>query len=157
MASLFGPAGAAQGSPDQLHSGSFRADDLELTIPGVDVPGSLVQQVNFTLTRNVNMLYEIGSTNVYYVGNRRQGQCQMQRIVGGSAGFEALLAKYGNMCEPQPLTLGAKGGCGGSSGSGITYNLVAATLTQVGASVTAQEIVVTESLGFIFADLTTGT
>jgi len=152
MASIFGPAGAAAGSPEQTHSGSFRADDLELTIAG-DAPGALVQQVNFTLTRSVNMLYEIGSTNVYYVGNRRQGQAQMQRIVGGASTFRALLDQYGNMCEPQAIELNATGGCGGAGGEGINYRLLAATLTQVGASVTAQDIVITESLGFIFSDL----
>lgn len=156
MASIFGPAGSAKGSPDQLHKGSFRADDLELSIEG-DADGSLVQQVNFTLTRTVNMLYEIGSTNVYYVGNRRQGQAQMQRIVGGSSSFKKLLENYGKMCDPKPLELKAKGGCGeAGGGEGINYILKAATLTQVGASVTAQDIVITESLGFIFADLDLG-
>ena len=141
MPSIFGEG--------QLHTNSFRADDLELDIAG-DAKGALVQQVNFTLTRTVNMLYEIGSTNVYYVGNRRQGQAQLQRIVGGSGSFQTLLTEYGNMCEPKPLALNATSGCGGGA---VNYNMLAATLTQVGASVTAQEIVITESLGFIFADL----
>lgn len=137
---------------EQLHRGSFRADDLKLVLPSGDGDGALVQQVNFTMTRQVNMLYEIGSTNVYYVGNRRQGQAQLQRVVGGSANFQALLQDYGDMCEPDMLTLEASGGCGGAGG-GVTYNCMEATLTQVGASVTAQDIIITESLGFIFADL----
>jgi hypothetical protein len=148
MASLF------TNSEQQTHSGSFRADDLELNIGG-PAKGALVQQVNFTMNRTVNMLYEIGSTNVYYVGNRRQGQCQMQRIVGGSSTMASLIKDYGDMCAPKDLTMTAKGGCGGASGS-ITYTMTSATLTQIGASVTAQDIVVTESLGFIFADLSDG-
>ena len=154
MPSIFGgTAGKATGSPDQKFNGAFRADDLTLTIPG-GASGAMVQQVNFTITRNVNMLYEIGSTNVYYVGNRRQGQCQMNRIVGGKGDFKKLLTDYGDMCKPKPLTLDAKGGCGGAEG-GITYTLESATLTTVGASVTAQDIVITENLGFIFTDLNT--
>lgn len=149
MASLFA------NSKDQKWSGSFRADDLELQSP-TSGEGALVQQVNFTCNRTINMLYEIGSTNVYYVGNRRQGQCQMQRIVGGASTMAGLIQDYGDMCDPQALVLKAKGGCGGAAGDGITYNMDAAVLTQVGASVTAQDIVITESLGFIFADLTDG-
>jgi hypothetical protein len=144
MANIFGT--------EQLHRGSFRADDLKMTFGGQDGDGALVQQANFTLTRNVIMLYEVGSTNVYYVGNRRQGQAQLNRVVGGSSTMSALLNKFGNMCEPDMIKLEASGGCGGAGGS-ISYTLMEATLTQVGASVTAQEIVITEQLGFIFADL----
>lgn len=136
---------------EQLHKGSFRADDLTLTLGGQGGDGALVQSANFTMTRQVNMLYEIGSTNVYYVGNRRNGTVQMSRIVGGSANFKTLVTEYGDMCKPKALTLEAKGGCGG--GQGVKYDMKSATLTQLGMSVTAQEIVITENLGFIFADL----
>jgi hypothetical protein len=146
MANVFGST--------QKHKGSFRADDLKMTFGGTGGDGALVQQANFTLTRNVNMLYEIGSTNVYYVGNRRQGQAQLNRIVGGSGTMSALLSKFGDMCKPDTITLTASGGCGGGGGS-ANYNLKEATLTQIGASVTAQEIVITEQLGFIFADIET--
>lgn len=135
---------------EQQHKNSFRAEDLKMTLAGADGDGALVQQVNFTLTRQVNLLYEIGSTNVYYVGNRRQGQCQMSRIVGGASNFKTLVTKYGDMCKPEDLTLTASAGC---QGTPVTYNLKKATLTQLGASVTAQDIVITENLGFIFTDL----
>lgn len=137
---------------EQPHKGSFRADDLTMTFAGGSGDGALVQQANFTVTRAVNMLYEIGSTNIYYVGNRRQGQAQLQRVVSGSALFKTLLEKYGDMCEPEMLTLTASSGCGGAEGE-VTYNLKEATLTQVGAAVTSQDVIITETLGFIFADL----
>ena len=138
---------------EQTHEGSFRADDLKLTFTGGGGAGALVQQANFTLTRQVNMLYEIGSTNVYYVGNRRQGQAQLNRVVGGSGTFEALVETFGDMCEPDMLSLEATGGCGGTGGKGVTYNLMEAVITQIGASVTAQDIIITETLGFLFADI----
>lgn len=137
---------------EQKHSGSFRADDVELDLGGASGEKALVQSVQFTINRAINFLYEIGSTNVYYVGNRRQGQCQMSRVVGGSSSFGTLVSQYGDMCNPKDLTIRAKGGCGGASG-GVTYTLKKATLNSMGASVTAQEIVINEQLGFVFADL----
>jgi len=143
--SLFGDA--------QVHGGSITADDVILDFPGGGAAeGALVQQVNFTINRTVNMIYEIGSSNVYYVGNRRQGQAQFNRIVGGSDTFITLLTTYGDMCLPEDLVLSAGVG-GGCANGGVQYVLKEATLTSVGASVTAQDIVVTETLGFIFLDL----
>jgi hypothetical protein len=136
----------------QSHVGSFRAEDLTLTLGGQKAV--LVQQVQFTCNRTVNMLYEIGSNNVYYVGNRRQGQCQMSRVVGGNASMRQLITKFGNMCSPDTLELKATGSGGGKcSQAKRTYTMLDATLTSIGASITAQEIVLTENLGFIFSDL----
>lgn len=142
MASVFGT--------EQKHKGSFRAEDLKMTFGGGGGDGALVQSANFTLTRQVNLLYEIGSTNVYYVGNRRQGQAQLSRIVGGAGSFQTLVTTYGDMCKPKDITMEASGGCGGK---GVKYNMKSATLTTIGASVTAQDIVITENVGFIFLDL----
>lgn len=136
----------------QAHVGSFRAEDLTLTLGGQKAV--LVQQVQFTCNRTVNMLYEIGSNNVYYVGNRRQGQCQMSRVVGGNSSMRQLITKFGNMCQPDKLELKATGAGGGKcSQAKRTYTMLDATLTSIGASITAQEIVLTENLGFIFSDL----
>ena len=144
----------------QTHVGSFRAEDLTLTLGGD--AAVLVQQVQFTCNRTVNMLYEIGSNNVYYVGNRRQGQCQMSRVVGGNPAMRALITKFGNMCTPDILELKAQPRGIGVSAPGVlgkcaqaqrTYRMLDATLTSIGASITAQEIVLTENLGFIFSDL----
>jgi hypothetical protein len=137
---------------EQKHTGSFRAEDFNLTIGGK--AGVLVQQVQFTVNRTVNMLYEIGSNNIYYVGNRRQGQCQMSRVVGGNSSMATLVKDYGDMCNPKELKLEATGKGGGKCAQAKrTYRMTSATLTSIGASVTAQEIVLTENLSFIFADL----
>jgi hypothetical protein len=144
MASPFGK--------EQQHKGTFRAEDLKMTFAGGSGDGALVQQANFTVNRTVNFLYEIGSNNIYYVGNRRQGQAQLVRVVGGSATFKTMVTKYGDMCNPADLTLEGSGGCGGVTVN-VTYTLKKATLTSIGASVTAQEIVINENLGFICSDI----
>ena len=140
------------GGSSQTHNGSFRAEDLTVDFGGQSGVGALVQQAQFTVQRAVNMLYELGSNNVYYVGNRRQGTANLSRIVGNSSTFRQLITKFGDMCKPDTLTLTASGGCGGASGT-VNYDLLNATLTSVGGSVTAQDIVITEQLAFICSDI----
>jgi hypothetical protein len=158
--SIFSSGGGA----DQLHGGSFRADNVKLTWDGsTDAKGAIVQQVQFQIQRNINMLYEIGSTNVYYVGGRRQGTATFSRVVSGSQTFTKLATDFGNICTPKDLTLNAsQSACGGTAPAGaapattpggVTYTLKSATLQSVGASVSANDIVINESLGFMFLDL----
>jgi hypothetical protein len=146
--------GAAGGST-QLHKGSFRAEDLKMTFGGQDGNGALVQQANFTVNRAVNFLYEIGSNNIYYVGNRRQGQASLQRVVSTSAVFKTLLSTYGDMCNPKDIVFTTNSECltAATAVAPTNYTLKFATLTSIGASVTAQEVTVNESLQFICADL----
>lgn len=166
--SVFQSAGAGV---DQAFGGAFTADNVHLTWASASIPigiaavsgaegGAMVQQVQFNVKRSINMLYEIGSTNVYYVGGRRQGQANFNRVVSGSTTFTNLAKTFGDICNPNDLTLNAKQtACnstttaGTVTGGGVTYTLVAATLDTVGASVSAQDIVINESLGFIFLDL----
>ena len=149
---------------DQKWSGSFLADNVKLTWNGpggggngAAKGGALVQQVQFQIQRNVNMLYEIGSPNVYYVGGRRQGNATFTRVVSGSNDFKGMAKTFGDICKPEDLTLnGSQAACGatnGASGGGVTYVLMKATLNQVGASVSANDIVINETLGFMFTDL----
>lgn len=140
------------GGPAQTHNGSFRAEDLTINFGGQSGVGALVQQVQFTVQRTVNMIYELGSSNVYYVGNRRQGTANLSRVVASNTAFRELIAKFGDMCKPDTLTLTAAGGCGGQSGE-VNYDLLEATLTSIGGSVTANDIVINEQLAFICADI----
>jgi hypothetical protein len=147
--------GVAGGST-QLHKGSFRAEDLKMTFAGAAGDGALVQQANFTVNRAINFLYEIGSNNVYFVGNRRQGQAALQRVVSTSQVFKNLLTTYGDMCNPKDIDFTTNSGCGSSgttAGSTTSYKLKFATLTSIGASVTAQDVTVNESLQFMCVDL----
>jgi len=162
------------GGEDQVYSGSFRAELVKLDwSAGAGAPGAgggggakrgaLVQQVQFQIQRTVNMLYEIGSPNVYYVGGRRQGNATFTRVVSGSDTFKQLATDFGDICKPNDLTLdasqsacaagGAAGAAAGAVAGGVKYTLLGATLNLVGASVTAQDVVINETLGFMFVDL----
>jgi hypothetical protein len=136
--------------PAQTNNGGVSAENVILTVGGQDV--MVAQQFQFTLTRNLNMLYEIGTTKTYYVGNRRQGQGQLNRVVAGASGFTGAMTKLGDMCTPVDCQLGGFGCKGGA----VTYTLKQATATSLGASVTAQDVIITESIGIIFVDIDYG-
>jgi hypothetical protein len=133
---------------EQELKGVVTAEDVTLTVAGETA--AVAQQLQFTLNRTVNLLYEIGTTDVYYVGNRRQGQGQLNRVVAGAGGFGTIVSTLGDMCEPNEISLQGSA-CKGNGNT--TYLLKSVTLTSLGASVTAQDIIITETLGFIFIDI----
>ena len=124
-----------------------------------------MQRVNFTINRPINFIYELGTKgapqNVYYVGGRRQGQAQFERIVGGSNAFKTFVDNYGPLCDKvaENIELTAHGGCPiseakvGAAENGIKYTLKTPKITTLGASVSAQDIVIMESVGMVFLDL----
>jgi hypothetical protein len=146
---------------NQTPGGAFTAENCTLSGTGLG-DGAVVQRVNFSIERPINFIYEIGSTgntnNVYYVGGRRRGQAQFERVVGGSSTFKDFVTNYGPLCENKgaDITLKAAGGCSlgtGNLSQAVTYTLITPRLTTVGASVSAQDIVIMESIGLVFLDL----
>ena len=163
MASVFGGAGPAAGAPQTI-LGVIKAEDVNLKFNGAPAVGAIVQEAQWSLDRTVNMLYEVGTQNVYYVGDRRKGQAKFTRVVGGSKDFKLAVGFYGDLCKSASnsltLEVGASscaavppGGGAPVGGGTITYKLLGVTLTSIGASVTANDIVVTENMGFMFVDM----
>lgn len=150
------PAGTSIFSGNnQKVNGVIRAEDVKLKINSADALGAIVQQAEWSLERTVNMLYEIGSQNVYYVGDRRKGTARFSRVVGGSASFKTIVSVYGKLCDAAKNTMQLTAGASscGVGGSSITYTLLGVTLNSIGASVTANDIIVTESMSFMFVDM----
>lgn len=140
----------------QTHKGSFRADQLQLLFDGDNVRGWLVQNIQFSYTQQVTLLYEVGSEFVYYVGGRAQGTASLARVIGPSSNTADLINKYNDICQPQPITMSASAGCPGADGvsrGGMEYTLEDAVLVSIAVTVTAQDVVITEQLQFIFVDL----
>jgi hypothetical protein len=134
----------------QTTNGGVSAENVSLRIAGQEV--AVAQQFQFTLTRNVNLLFEIGTTKTYYVGNRRQGQGTLNRVVAGAANFRGIVTDLGDLCAPKDCQLQGFGCTGGA----VTYTLKHALATSLGATVTAQDVIITESLGLIFVDINYG-
>ncbi len=139
----------------QSHNGGFRADQLTLTLGGVDVRGFLIQNIQFSYTQQLTLLYEIGSEFVYYVGGRAQGTSTIARILGPQAAGGDFLNRYTDLCEPQDMEFNASAGCAGAGTGAGRYTIIDAVLTTISVSVTSQEVVINEQLQFIFIDLET--
>ena len=134
----------------QTFNGGFRADQLTVTFGGIDVAGFLVQNIQFSYTQQITLLYEIGSEFVYYVGGRAQGTATLARVVGPAPLGGIFINLFNDLCNPQDITFDSSSGC---EGGGLTYTLEDAVLTTVSVSVTAQDVVINEQLQFIFIDL----
>jgi hypothetical protein len=134
----------------QTHNGGFRADQLSVTFGGVDVAGFLVQNIQFSYTQQVTLLYELGSEFVYYVGGRAQGTATIARVIGPAPLAGQFITQFNDLCNPQDIEFDASSGC---EGGGARYTLLDAVLTTVSISVTSQEVVINEQLQFIFIDM----
>jgi hypothetical protein len=142
----------------QTVNGVIKAENVALTFNNELTIGAVVQQAQWSCERTVNMLYEIGTQNVYYVGDRRRGTSQFSRVVAGSKNFKSAVVKYGDLCNAGENTMKLAAGsnnctAGGVGGGTVSYLLLNVTLTNLGASVAANDIVVTENMGFMFADM----
>jgi hypothetical protein len=137
----------------QTYNGGFRADKLKLQIAGTDVAGMLFQNVQFSFTQQITMLYEIGSSFVYYVGGRAQGTATIAFVVGPGQAQSQLLQNYGDLCNPKNIGFKADAGCEGRTAGGINYTLISAVLTTVAGSVNSNDLVINQQLQFMFIDL----
>jgi len=148
---------------DQTIGGAFTAENCTLDLNGT--VGAIVQRVQFNIERPINFVYEISpenspGQNVYYIGGRRRGTATFERVVGGSGTFKAFIDNYGPLCAATgaDIILKAKGGCaiGGGAIAGsktITYTLKYPKITALGGSVSAQDIIIMETVQMVFLEL----
>lgn len=158
-------------SKDQAIGGAFTAENCTLDL-GAGIQKAIVQRVQFNIERPINFVYEISHPKdanqfVYYVGGRRRGQATFERIVGGSGTFKAFIDGYGPLCSAPGanIVLEARGGCpiGATpelraaspvtGGKGIKYTLKTPKISALGAAISAQDIVITETVTMLFLDL----
>jgi hypothetical protein len=149
----------------QTHGGSYRSDQMTLAINGTDVTGMVLQNVQYTFTQQVGLVYEIGSDNVYYVGGRANGNSGIQRLLGPKGASSNIVMLLNDICLPSDLTFKIKG-----KGNNVVgpvgpvqpsciqidndITLKRATLTAVSGQINSDNTSVTEGLQLIFLDMT---
>lgn len=134
----------------QKFNGGFRSDQLKVSFGGTDVAGFTVQSINASFTQQVSTVFELGSPNLYFVGGRAQGQASMSHLVGPTQLTGTLIRKYNNLCSPEDINLDASSGCrtGGSN-----YTLQDAVLVSLQVNTDVNQPVVSQTLGFMFANM----
>jgi hypothetical protein len=118
----------------------------------------VIQNVQFSFSQQITMLYEIGSGNnfVYYVGGRAQGTASIARVVGPASAQAAFIRTYGDLCTPRRITFDSSSGCPSGSppiNGALRYSLISSVLTTIAVSVNSNDIVINEQLQFMFIDL----
>jgi hypothetical protein len=143
-----------------LHfGGAFAADAAVATfggLPGGGI-GLLTQTLNFTYQQQITRLFEVGTTAVYYVAGRSQGQGTIAQVLGPTPVFLAFYATYGNVCNAATNTLFFQIGIGcnlpGDTGVGMRLTLNGVVLTSISLAVQAQDMVFNQNLAFMFITL----
>ena len=154
---------------------SFASDTVAMSLAGnLRLVLGVVQQLSGSFAQQVARIYDIsngglsnGNVPVYYVGGRTQGQAQINRILGPQSGAICeFYTQLGNVCSPQDLVFDLTAGCdrgstssqsngaqAASSVSKVIYTLQAALMTNMAFNVSAQDMMVNESITLMFANL----
>ena len=139
--------------------GAFAADSAICTFGGIagGGVGLLTQQLNFQYQQQITRIYEVGTTNTYYVAGRSQGSSSVNRVLGPRPVSAAFYAAYGNICNAANNTLifQVVAGCNapGDVGNGFTFAMVGSVIVSLGMSVQAENMIVNESLNLMFIAL----
>lgn len=141
-----------------LFGGAFAADSSELILPGSsDAKGLLVQQLQFTYAQQVTRLYEIGSQAIYYVGGRTNGDASINRVLGPRKLAVQFYTDYGDLCKAGSNTMqfkmSAKCPTGAQTRADATLVLGMTVITQVGVTMTAQDMLINEQLRMMYSGL----
>lgn len=126
--------------------------------------GYMVQNWNVNYQQQVQELFEIGSSALYWMKGRPQGQGSIARVIGEQAAdtnsgglfpSEAYDICNGGASLNIEAKSGACGNAGGQAGpglgmSGVTISLAGCVVTQIGFSVQVQDTLINENVGFRF-------
>lgn len=141
-------------SRDVSYGGSFSADGCRVTFSDFGA-GLLVQTLTYQYQQQISRLYEVGSPYLYLIAGRTQGRVGMSRVIGPKRIMPAFYAKYGDVCKAgdNNLKIGAKTGChGGASDTGAEQKILLrnCVISQLGGSVNANDVLITENLDMMF-------
>ena len=142
----------------QTHAGSFGVENSKVSFGG-DVAGHIAQAIQFNYQQPINMIYELGSRNVYFVAGHAAGQASLNRVIGPAFAADSLISKYNDICNPQDIIISATPSfCGRQTTSVRTlqYELQDVVLTSIGGSLSAADLMINESMQFMFINMAMG-
>lgn len=152
----------------QDFGGAVAADAARVVFAAPDLSGGgvgmLVQQLGLNYQQQVTRVFEVGSDKTFYIVGRTQGQVSMARILGPRPVQLGFYTKFGNACNAATNNInfvadaGCPGNNGGTSFSSGTYafTIKFAVIIQLGITIQAQDMVINEQVGMMFAALDAG-
>jgi hypothetical protein len=156
------------GRSGQDFGGAVSADAAKIVFAAPDLGGGgvgmLVQQLGLNYQQQVTRVFEVGSDKTFYIVGRTQGQVSMSRILGPRPVQLGFYTKFGNACNASTNNINfvADTGCNNSSGSTsftngtYAFTIKFAIIIQLGITVQAQDMVINEQVGMMFAALNAG-
>lgn len=96
------------GSRSATFGGAFAAESALMKFPSIrgaagqaqpaEVP-LLLQSAQFSYAQGITRLYDLTTSNIYYVAGRAAGQGQLSQILGPAKLSQAFLRTYGSVCN----------------------------------------------------------
>lgn len=132
-----------------------------LTVDGTEAFELIVQSAAVNITRQPNMLWEIGSNNFYILDARPSGSATLTNVVGPTQDSLSCMLSLANVCKSHKVGLEWNGpGCGCRSenlsfanGAEGKLELVGAALVHVGLTANSGSTTVSGNWGLMFADV----
>lgn len=138
--------------------GVYKGNTVALTLGSSGgeggLKGSLVQNIALQYQRDVNRIWELGSTDTYYIIGRSMGNASLNRIVAKRG--EDVLDALSDACTAinKTLTLtAAANACKNNDSSNLTLKMVGPILVSRSYSVDVQQFVMTSNATLMFANL----
>lgn len=130
------------------------ADATRMLLPFVGDEDFMLQSVNLQYNQKISRLWEVGSNKTFFFAGRTEGNINAKRIVGNKNAALSFVKQFGDVCNMagNMLTLQLDSGCtdfvsrGSIKASGCVINSVAY-------SIQAQEMIINEDVGIMFARL----
>ena len=128
------------------------ADATRLIIAGLTDEDMMAQNVQLQYQQNINRVWEVGSSKVYFIAGRTEGSCVVDRIIGAKGISGSFISDYGNVCNMagNNITLAFGNGCTGSSqASSIQAKHV--VIKSIAYRVAAADMIINENIAMLFA------
>jgi len=130
------------------------ADAVRMLIPAIGNEDFLIQRAQIQYNQNISRFWEVGSPNVYFFAGRTLGAAQFDRVVGGKGISGQFVKQFGDVCNiaGNHLTLNMMAGCAPPEDKG-KLQVSGAVINSLAYSIAAEEMVIHETVGMMFARL----
>ncbi len=153
--------------PDLFNSqsklgGTFKGTAFALSVGGGNnggnLKGALVQSVQLNYSRQISRIFELGSTDQYFIEGRSEGQASLQQIVGPQGLINPILSALGNTCTANQRVLqlsAAANTCGfnAAASGGNALSLESPVVTNYSLGSQASNFVIDTGMQLMFVGL----